>query len=175
MQINEDAPLYTEVMPENLYGTTKAIGDRLIQRAMKTSGLTATIIRPGAIMGLHPRSSWSTRVPARLREKGIAAMPIPLDSPMPWLMIEGFCHALDLCIAHPAAKGSIYNLFDEVRPWRDYLTAFSEVCGMPVEDPKDAPNLKYPVFFADRIRNDLGYVPKRSFSSSLQEAVDGMK
>ena len=171
LQVDESASLYRNVMEENLYGTTKAMGDLLIQKAIGEDRVCATILRPGAIMGRHPRSSWSNRVPARLREKGSAAMPIPLDSPMPWLMIENFCHALDLCLSNPVARGSIYNLFDEVRLWRDYLLPIAAAAGFAVEDPQQAAKLDFPRFFAEKIRSDLGYLPRRTFASALQEVV----
>ena len=172
LQIDESAPLYREILDENLYGTTKAIGDLLVQDAMKKANLSATILRPGAIMGVHPSSTWSTKVPMRLKEKGASAMPIPYNSPMPWLMIESFCHALDLCLQKPEAKGQVYNLFDEVRPWGAYLKVFSDAFGFSVDASQSAANVTFPEFYADRIRRDLGYSPMSTFEKSLQTAVD---
>ena len=45
---------------------TKAEADRVVLEAM-LRGLPPVILRPGAVLGLHPTSTWAVRMPEGIR------------------------------------------------------------------------------------------------------------
>jgi nucleoside-diphosphate-sugar epimerase len=61
---DETAGLKTDGEP---YGLTKAEAERGLEPEMRR-GLPVVILRPGAILGVHPTSTWAVRIPNRIRQ-----------------------------------------------------------------------------------------------------------
>jgi len=168
--VDEGTPLKTSGDP---YGVTKAEGDRLVLAAAKR-GLRATILRPGAILGVHPSSTWAVKVPERIRERQIKLRIDGGDS-IPWVHVEDLADAVLLAIAREEAIGRVYNLVDGHTTWREYT---DRVRGWFGTAPLDViPRREVPAggywsgrVEAYRIRSELGYAPRRTFDEGMAEA-----
>jgi nucleoside-diphosphate-sugar epimerase len=155
------------------YGLTKAEAERALQAEMDR-GLAATILRLGAVLGVHPTSSWAVLVPAKIRE-GLVSL--AGGSALPWTHVENVGHAMDLALAHPAAVGRAYNVVDGHIPWRRYVEDVRSwfpdappAPGAPEEQGK-AEDSFVSHCSNDRIRAELGYAPLRSYEDGMAEAA----
>ncbi|MEO6873336.1 MAG: NAD(P)-dependent oxidoreductase, partial [Opitutaceae bacterium] len=78
------------------YGTTKAEAERALQVEMK-DGLPATIFRMGAVLGVHPTSSWAIKVPAKVRVGKVRVLGDGSDI-IPWTHVDNVTHAIGLAL-----------------------------------------------------------------------------
>lgn len=167
---DEDAPLKESGEP---YGLTKAEGDRIVLEAMKR-GLSATILRPGAILGAHPTSTWAVRVPARVRDREVKLRDDGLDT-LPWVHVMDLVDAALLALESDRAAGRVYTLADGHMTWREYTDRVRSWFGtapLDVIPREELPAGAYSKtrFDAGRIRRELGYEPKRTFEEGMAEA-----
>lgn len=170
--LDEATPLCREGDP---YGVTKAEGDRLVLEAA-SRGLPATILRPGAILGLHPTSTWAVKVPRRIREGGALAARDPAST-HPSVHVEDLVDALLLAIAAAPLPGTarIYNVVGHNGTWGAYVEQVRAWFGL---GPAPVPGGDSPVsgrtwtgrVLSDRIRQDLGWSPTRSYAEGMREA-----
>jgi nucleoside-diphosphate-sugar epimerase len=168
--IREESPLRTEGDP---YGVTKAEGDRIILDAAGR-GLQATILRPGAILGVHPTSTWAVRVPERIRDRQVKLRIDGRDT-LPWVHIEDLVDAILLAVVKDLSIGRVYNMVDGHTTWLEYTDRVRRWFGMaPLEIlPRgEVPKGAYWTgrFDAGRIRSELGYAPRRTFDGGMAEA-----
>jgi len=177
---DETAPLKTEVKPyphspaaSPYYGLSKAEGERALRAEMER-GLRATIFRLGAVLGLHPTSSWSVLVPGKVRSGEISAQEQE-DGILPWTHIANVVQALRLALGTPAANGQAYNLVDGHATLQRY---FSEIRSWFPELAKEAPAAEAKVVQAfaahcpgDKIRLGLDYEPVVTFGEGMAEAA----
>jgi len=169
--VTEETALRTEGDP---YGVTKAEADRVIFEAM-TRGLPAAILRPGAILGAHPTSTWAVKIPAMVRDRKIKLKGDGGDS-WPFVHVEDLVDAILLAIESKAAVGHVYNMVDHHGTWREYT---DEVRGWFGTEPLEstprselAPNAYWTgKVDASRIRSELGYEPKRTYEEGMAEAA----
>lgn len=157
------------------YGTTKAEGERALQQEMDR-GLPATIFRLGAVLGVHPTSSWATKVPAKVRD-GLVSLKGDGSDVMPWTHIANVVHAIALALDASVAAGRPYNVVDGNVRSRDFYgemrTWFPGAPPLPVIP---AAQVKSTDIFirhcvAERIRRELGYAPVRSYAEGMAEAA----
>ncbi len=113
--VDESAPLETAGDP---YGRTKAEADRIVLDA-SGRGLSATILRPGCILGVHPTSTWAVKVPARIRDRQVKLM--DSEAWFPFLHVENLVDAVLLSIEQERAAGRVYNMVDGHVPRRSYM------------------------------------------------------
>ena len=154
------------------YGLSKAEAERALTVEM-AQGLPATIFRLGAVLGVHPTSSWAVLVPEKIRTGQVTAMGD--GALLPWTHVANVQHAMALALANPVAQGHAYNVVDGHVTWRRYV---DEVLSWFADAPPAAwtsgergsqsfvgrcPN--------DRIRQELGYEPLRRFEDGMAEAA----
>ncbi|HSQ60897.1 MAG TPA: NAD(P)-dependent oxidoreductase [Acidobacteriota bacterium] len=170
--LDEEAPLCTEGDP---YGVTKAEGDRLVLEAAG-KGLPATILRPGAILGLHPTSTWAVKVPRRVREGGALPDRDPAST-HPFVHVEDLVDAVLLAIEVEPTPGAaeVYNAVSHNGTWGGYLGQIRAWFGLGPAQPPDevAPatgrNWTGHVR-SDRLRRFLGWAPIRTYMEGMREA-----
>ena len=109
------------------YGTTKAEGERALQEEMDR-GLPATIFRLAAVLGVHPTSGWTVKVPAKVRDGQLALRGEGLDV-LPWTHVDNVVHAIALSLDFPAAVGRAYNIVDGDVTWRDFVSGCAAAAG----------------------------------------------
>lgn len=176
---DETAPLKTVEKPyphtpaaAPYYGLSKAEAERALQAEMDR-GLAATILRLGAVLGVHPTSSWAVLVPAKIREGQVS---LAGGSELPWTHVENVGHAMELALINPAAVGRAYNVVDGHVPWRRYVEDvrrwFPEAPPAPgePEEPSRPQGSFVSRCSSDRLRSELGYAPLRSYEEGMAEA-----
>ncbi len=154
------------------YGLTKAEAERALQVEMER-GLAATILRLGAVMGVHPTSSWAVLVPAKIREGQVS---LAGGSALPWTHVENVGLAMELALTRPVAIGRAYNVVDGHIPWRRYVedvrSWFPDAPPVPGADEPEKPEGSFVGQCSnDRIRAELGYSPLRTYEDGMAEAA----
>jgi nucleoside-diphosphate-sugar epimerase len=167
--VDEESPLKTNA---DQYGTTKAEGDRIVLEAM-LAGFPATILRPGAILGAHPSSTWGVKIPQRVRD-GTQKLVGDGESVMPFLHVENLVDAMLLVLGSARAVGRVYNVVDTHVSWRAFTDEIRNWFGtgpLPTVSPSEATGLNWKGRFSgDRIRSELGYAPRVSYEQGMKEA-----
>jgi nucleoside-diphosphate-sugar epimerase len=166
--VDEDSPL--QERDAEPYGATKAEGDRAVLERAR-AGLAATIFRPGAILGVHPTSTWSVKVPERIRTDP-GGTTRPRSRTMPWVHVEDLVDAVLLALSSETAIGRVYNMVDEHTDWGAYADRVRSWLGLPPQPEAEAgtPQPWTGRFAARRVRDDLGYAPRRTFAEGMKEA-----
>jgi nucleoside-diphosphate-sugar epimerase len=154
------------------YGLTKAEAERALQAEM-ARGLEATILRLGAVLGVHPTSSWAVLVPAKIRQGRVS---LAGGSALPWTHVENVGLAMELALTHPAAAGRAYNVVDGHVSFRRYVedvrSWFPDAPPAPGAEEPEKPQDSFVSHCSnDRIRTELGYVPLRSYEDGMAEAA----
>jgi nucleoside-diphosphate-sugar epimerase len=169
-QIDEDSPIKKEGDP---YGLTKAEADLVVLEAI-AAGLPATILRPVAILGVHPSSTWSVKIPERVRDGKI---PLAIDgrNTWSWVHVENLADALVLALEKDAAIGRTYNVVDGQSTWRSFTDDIRRWFGAPPLPTKSREELapgQYWTgrFSSQRLRRELGWTPRLSYWDGMAEA-----
>lgn len=153
------------------YGLTKAEAERALQAEMER-GLEATILRLGAVLGVHPTSSWAISVPAKIRQGKVS---LAGGSALPWTHVENVGLAMELALALPAAAGRAYNVVDGHVSFRQYVedvrSWFPDAPPAPGAEEPEKPQSSFVSHCSnDRIRAELGYVPRKTYEDGMAEA-----
>ena len=157
------------------YGVTKAEAERVLQLEM-AKGLPATIFRLGAVLGVHPTSSWAIKVPAKVR---LGQVPVRGDGTdiMPWTHIDNVTHAIGLALDHPASTGRVYNVADGDASYGKFIDEMrSWFPGAPPAPTFPPEALNSGVRFIchcpnTRLKQELGYAPLRTYAEGMAEAA----
>jgi 2-alkyl-3-oxoalkanoate reductase len=169
VEVDEDAALVTssswpagEVVP---YALTKAEAEAEVLEAA-AGGLSAQILRPPAVLGAGPTSTWGTRVPRRYRDGELPARP-PATT-------FGYVHVEDLVDAVLASAGSTgertCNVVGGHTTFGDYLAALRRFLPAPPATLAASPAEPWRGRYAsERLGSELGVRPSRSFDDALQE------
>lgn len=169
----EDHPMKDTGDP---YGVTKAEAEHEVLAAVQ-KGLEAVILRPSAILGAHPTSTWGTKIPRSVRE-GKLPFPVDSDEQFPWVHVDDLVDAVVLALTAPGiADGRAYNVSTANITWRDYVdeirswypdTMNVEFTRKEPDDPTAFWDGRFP---DDRLRGELGYVPTRTFADGAAESA----
>jgi nucleoside-diphosphate-sugar epimerase len=169
VEVAEDAPLVTAaswpdatVVP---YALTKAEAEAEVVAAA-AEGLSAQILRPPAVLGAGPTSTWGTRVPRRFRDGELP--------PRPPATTFGWVHVEDLVDAVLAAAGSerreTCNVVGGHRTFGDYLTALRAFLDAPAAADAASPEPPWRGRYATgQLTSVLGVDPVRSFEDAMDE------
>ena len=168
--VDEEGPLQTEGLP---YGRTKAEGDRIVLDAV-IRGLPATILRPGAILGAHPTSTWAVKVPERIRDRVVKLKRDGGDT-IPFVHVEDLIDAAIVAMERPSTIGRVYNLTDHHGTWRAYSDAvrgWFKTAPLEVLPEDDPASKAYWTgrYDAGRVRSELDYAPRRTYAEGMNEA-----
>ena len=157
------------------YGVTKAEGDRRVIAAA-SDGLPATILRPSAILGVHPTSTWAVVVPKRVRDRQLKLLRGGGNT-IPFVHVEDLVDAILLALQDRRAVGRVYNVLSGNGTWREYTDEVRTWFDTPPLDPvpeEDAAAQLYWTgsFLADRIAAELGWRPARTYAEGMSEAAE---
>jgi nucleoside-diphosphate-sugar epimerase len=172
-RLDEEAAIKSEGDP---YGYTKADADRVVLEAM-LRGLSAVILRPGAILGVHPTSTWGVKAPTRVRDR---VMKLRGDGrePMPWVHVENLVDAVLLALEDDRAIGRVYNVADETHSWREFTDEIRGWFGtapldsIPETEVVEQGGYSVTRFDTARLRGELGYRPRRTYRDGMDEAAE---
>ncbi|WP_395821275.1 NAD-dependent epimerase/dehydratase family protein [Archangium minus] len=165
--VAEDSP---RVSTGTAYAVTKAEAERAVEAAA-ARGLRTVILRPGAILGVHPTSTWGTQLPALIRA-GKFPQVEGGKGRLGYLHIGSLTEAVVLALRVDAAVGQAFTLIDGDIPVHRYIDAFA-TGPLPSVPPEQAPSFlsfrgQYSMEKAQRV---LGFVPRDVFDSSMAEIL----
>lgn len=167
--VDETAPLASEGDP---YSVTKAEAEREVAAAAD-HGLASTVLRPPAVLGWSPTSTWGERLPRAIAEGGLPFTPPP-PSRHAWVHVDDLADAVAVVLGDDRAVGRAYNVVGGQGTWRGYVDA---VCGaIGYEGPDPLEGADGPAwtgrYDASRIRDELGFEPRRSFEDGIAETAE---
>jgi nucleoside-diphosphate-sugar epimerase len=173
--IDEDSPLKTSGDP---YGWTKAEGDRAVLDAMER-GLDGVILRPGAILGDAPTSTWATRIPQMVLEGKVKLRKNGTDT-IPFIHVEDLVDAVMLALHSDRAVGRVYDVADEHHTWREYTDEIRRWFDLPELEQVPEAEVTPATYWVgtvstQRIRRELGFAPARSYRDGMAEAEQAWK
>jgi 2-alkyl-3-oxoalkanoate reductase len=167
--VDEDSPLHGA--SADAYSATKAEADRAVLESVRDRGLEATILRPGAILGVHPTSTWAVKVPERIRTDPVSVTR-PRQRTMPMVHVENLVDGVLLALSSEKAVGRTYNMVDEHTTWGEYVDRVRSWLGLGPQ-PDAEPGATPPWtgrFDARRVRAELGYTPRFTYEQGMEEA-----
>jgi dTDP-glucose 4,6-dehydratase len=173
--VSEDAPLKTDGDP---YGLTKAQGDLAVLEAV-TQGLHATILRPVAILGFHPTSTWAVRIPMRVRDGAIPLVGDGMNT-WSWVHVENLVDATMLALESDIAVGRVYNVVDGQATWRaytDHVRRWFDTPPLPSTPREEMPPGAYWTgrLSSERLRHELAWKPQLTYEDGMAEAEEYWK
>ena len=166
--VGEDSPLVTQ---GDTYSLTKAEAERALN-GVAARGLRTVILRASLILGVHPSSYWGTRYP-----QVIAAGQFPqVDggrATLGHVHISSLTEAVVLALRVDGAVHQAFNIVDGHQPWHRYTDYFVGTRSLPQLPAQQAPAFlsfrgRYSV---DKARRVLGFVPRDTFASSMDEII----
>lgn len=166
--VAEDTPRVTEGDP---YSQTKAEAERVVDEAVR-DGLAATILRPPAVLGWAPTSTWGQRFPEMLAAGELPFTPDPRATHA-WIHVDDLAAAVLAALRDEAAVGRAYNVVGGNGTWRDYIAAVATFVELPT-DPfagGSTPGWRGR-YDGSRIERELGFRPARSFEQGMREAAE---
>jgi nucleoside-diphosphate-sugar epimerase len=171
-RVDEESPLKVTGDP---YGVTKAEGDRRVIAAA-AEGLPATILRPSAILGVHPTSTWAVVVPRRVRDRQLKLLRGGGNT-MPFVHVEDLVDAIEMGLQIPRAVGRVFNVLARNGTWREYTDEVRTWFDTPPLDPVPEADAAGQLFWtgsfqAERIAQELGWRPSRTYEAGMAEAAE---
>jgi 2-alkyl-3-oxoalkanoate reductase len=171
-EVDEDAPLVTAASwPDGdpvPYSLTKAEAEGEVQRAV-AAGLSAQILRPPAVLGVGPSSTWGTRVPRRYRDGEL-----PPRAPATTFAYVDVEDLVDVVLASLEARSTATcNVVGGHTTFGDYLRALRQAMPAPPAYEAASPEVPWRGRYATRrLAAELGVTPSRSFEGAMERIVD---
>lgn len=171
--LHEDAPLAADESAGpapassagNPYAITKAEAEAEVARG-GTQGLSVAILRPPAVLGAGPTSTWGTRMPERYRDGELPGIP-PATT-------FGWVHVDDLVEAALVALGSdaeaTVNVVGGHTTFGEYLAALRAFVPAPPATAVASDDEPWRGSYAtNRLNEVFGVRPHRTFEAALDE------
>ncbi|MDX1657441.1 MAG: NAD(P)-dependent oxidoreductase [Nitriliruptorales bacterium] len=164
--VEEDTPMVTEGSP---YAVTKAEAEEVVHNAHE-DGLPTVILRPPAVLGPGPTSTWGTRVPGMVLD-GELTTERSGETTLAWVHVEDLADAVVLALDRDEAVGNTYNVVGGHTTWQRYVDDIRSWSDddLPSPFPPDAEPGWRGEFSTERIRNDLGWEPTRSYETAMED------
>jgi nucleoside-diphosphate-sugar epimerase len=167
--VGEDFPLKTKGNP---YEEGKVAAEQAVRDGM-ARGLQAVIIRPPAILGAHPTSTWCTKI-AQAVQAGRWRLVGDGSNTFSYVHVENLVAAMLTALVSEAAVGQVYNIIDGHTTWGAYVEQFRQWLGadllpsIPAEEAPSSMNW-YGRYLGDKAVAELGYVPRHTYAEAMQE------
>lgn len=153
------------------YAVTKREADEALA---DLDGIARVVVRPPAILGPGPTSTWNTLVPARVADDPTHRSANP-DKTFAWVHVRDLARAIAMAVDPPAGVRlddfEIVNVAAEGVTWRDYLGGVADAVGVRPVFTHEASWTGQVV--ASRIRR-WGWHPSVSFREAMQELRAGL-
>lgn len=151
------------------YAVTKRDGEVALREVADATGLALAVVRPPAVLGWGPTSTWGQRIPEMAAGDGL---PWPFDprASVGWVHVDDLAEALALALVadgaegtHVAAAGTATwgDYLDHVASWFDHV----DDLGTPADEPPT------PRTWDPTSLRDLGWEPTRTFDEAMAEAA----
>jgi nucleoside-diphosphate-sugar epimerase len=168
--VTEDTPLWAfDEHSDLVYGVTKAEADRVVA-ALAQKGLPAVILRPGAILGGHPRSVWSHQIGERIAE-GKGSYGGDGQESIPYVHISNLVDAIMAAIELSDPAGRAYSIVDGHVTWMQFAAKLSSWIGIDLKqrEPQEPYETFFGRFLAEKARIELGYYPRVSYEEAMEQ------
>jgi 2-alkyl-3-oxoalkanoate reductase len=162
----EIAETHALVTSGSAYAVTKAEAEAEVARGV-TAGLSTLVLRPPAVLGAGPTSTWGTRVPRRLRDGALPAR--DPKATFAWVHIEDLVDAALLGIDTPVTATT--NVVGGHTTFGAYLERIARIVGVEPPTPPEgsAPRGWRGQLATGRLPEVLGISPRRRFDEALDE------
>jgi 2-alkyl-3-oxoalkanoate reductase len=160
-EISEDHPL---VSSGSVYAVTKAEAETEVARGA-AEGLPALVLRPPAVLGAGPTSTWGTRVPARVRDGTLP--PRDPTSTFAWVHVEDLVDAV--LGGLDAAATATVNVVGGHTTVGAYLERVGTIVGRPPPEATTEPPGWRGQLAARRLSEVLGIDAERGFDAAMEE------
>lgn len=165
--IDEDTPMVTEGDP---YSVTKAEAEREVLAGLER-GLLATILRPPAVLGWGPTSTWGQTFPDLVAEGRFPFTP-DRSHRHAWVHVDDLADAAVVALGDDRAIGRTYNVVGGQGTWGDYLDAVLDIVGDAPDPFAGEPRPPWTGrYAATRLTDELGFRPERTFADALAETA----
>lgn len=168
--LDEDAPVVTD--GDDPYAVTKAEAEREVA-AGSARGLAATVLRPPAVLGWSPTSTWGQTLPDRIAAGELPFTPHP-EHTLGWVVVDDLADACVVALTDGRAVGRTYNVVGGNTTWRAYIDAVRDIVG-DAPDPFAGGEPRPPWrgrYDGSRIGDELGYLPRRGFEDGMRETAE---
>ena len=164
--VDEDTPMVDEGAP---YAVTKAEAEEVVHNYHE-EGLPTVILRPPAILGVGPTSTWGSRVPGMVLD-GELTTQTSGETTLAWVHVDDLVDAVALALNEDTAVGRTYNVVGGHTTWQRYVDDIRSWADeeLPSPFPEGAEAGWQGEFTTDRIRDELGWEPARSYEQAMEE------
>lgn len=171
-EVTEDAPLVGQDSESastssagSAYAVTKAEAEAEVARA-GARGLSVAILRPPAVLGAGPTSTWGTRVPQRYRDGEMHA--VAPETTFGWVHVDDLADAALAAVDGP--EGATVNVVGGHTSFGGYLSALREFVPAPPATAAASDEAPWRGSYASgRLPEVFGFRPERSFEAALAE------
>ena len=167
----------TPLSPNSPYSASKAGADLLVRAYHETFGLNVNITRCSNNYG--PRQFPEKLIPLMI-QNAMEDKPLPVYGDglniRDWLYVEDHCRAIDRVLRN-GESGQVYNIGGNNEKTNiEIVSLILEKLGKPkslITFVKDRPghDRRYAID-SDKIRRDLGWAPRYSFESGMEQTID---
>ncbi|GGI09688.1 hypothetical protein GCM10011354_35320 [Egicoccus halophilus] len=164
-EVAEDAPLVSAEGGASPYAVTKAEAEAEVARG-GAQGLSVAILRPPAVLGAGPTSTWGRRIPQRYRDGELHA--VAPASTFGWVHVDDLTDAV-LAALDTEVEATL-NVVGGHTTFGGYLAALRAF--LPTAPATAAVNDDVPWqgrYADDRLPRVLGLHPTRSFEAAMAE------
>lgn len=145
-----------------VYTSTKCESERIIQDAI-VNGLKCVILRPGVICAEY-NSHWGDKLIAKLDAVEKVTWIHPQDL-TPWVHADNLAEMCVLVVTDPAAMNQTYNALDGNYTENEFTVRIARAMKKALTIPNGNPIRM--AYSYNKIRNDLGYLPIKSFEETV--------
>ena len=154
------------------YAVTKRDGEDVVAEIARDTGIEVVVLRPPAVLGWGPTSTWGQRVPAWVADGELPFSPDRRGN-LGWVHVDDLAEAVVLALVDARAVGQTYVVAAGTTTWGEFLDELSSWfpgCPDPFEASDHAPAPRE--WSSERIREELGWAPTRSFAESMADAAE---
>lgn len=153
------------------YPVTKRDAEDVVAQVARDTGVETVVLRPPAVLGWGPTSTWGQRVPAWVADGELPFSPDRRGS-LGWVHVEDLAEAVVLALVDDGAVGNTYVVAAGTTTWGQFLdevVSWFPGCPAPFEASDHPPAPRE--WSSARIRDDLGWAPTWSFEASMADAA----
>ena len=154
------------------YAVTKRDAEEVVAQVARDTGTETVVLRPPAVLGWGPTSTWGQRVPAWVADGELPFSP-DRRANLGWVHVDDFAEAVVLALVDDDAVGKTYVVAAGTTTWGEFLdevVSWFPGCEDPFETAEPPPTPRE--WSSDRVRDDLGWQPTRSLAAAMAEAAE---